>query len=100
MVSLSLTAGGFPLIGSRRAQKLKYKDYAEFLNKFEGRFGTKPKKIGLPTVEFKELEKDLEEQAPIPYTADYKDGERLFLLGVEIVNSGGNNGANVQFHTA
>jgi hypothetical protein len=54
----------------------------------------------LPTVEFKELEKDLEEQAPIPYTADYKDGERLFLLGVEIVNSGGNNGANVQFHTA
>ncbi len=79
---------------------MTFKDYKAFVERFEGRFGARPKKIGLPSVEFKELEKDLEELAPIPYTADYKDGERLFLLGVEIVNSGGNNGANVQFHTA
>lgn len=79
---------------------MKFKDYTEFLNKFEGRFGVKPKKIGLPRPEFKELEKDLEDHAPVAYTADYKDGERLFLLGVEIVNSGGTDGANVQFRTA
>lgn len=100
MASRSPTAGGFPLIGSRRAHKLKYKDYVEFVQKFENRFGTKPKKVGLPSLEFKELEKDLEDSAPVPYSADYKGAERLFLLGVEIINSGGTNGANLQFHTA
>jgi hypothetical protein len=79
---------------------LKYKDYVEFLQKFEKRFGTKPKKVGLPSPEFRELEKDLEDLAPVPYSANYNSGERVFLLGVEIVNSGGTDGASLQFHTA
>jgi hypothetical protein len=54
----------------------------------------------MPSVEFRELEKDLEDGAPVSYSADYKGAERIFLLGVEIVNSGGTNGASVQFYTA
>lgn len=79
---------------------MKYKDYVEFVQKFENRFGAKPKKVGMPSVEFRELEKDLEDGAPVSYSADYKGAERIFLLGVEIVNSGGTNGASVQFYTA
>lgn len=79
---------------------MKYTDYTEFLTKFENRFGTKPTSIGLPEVEFRELEKDLEELAPVAYSADYTDGERITLSGVVIKNSGGKDGANIQFRTA
>lgn len=79
---------------------MKYTDFVKFLSKFEERFGTKPKSIGLPKVEFSELEKDLEALAPVPYTADYSKKPTIFLMGVAIRNTEGEDHANVQFRTA
>jgi hypothetical protein len=78
---------------------LKYTDYTDFLKKFETRFGNKPTSIGLPEVEFKELEKDLEDLAPVAYSADYTNEGEIKLNGVIVKNSGRNDGTRIQFRT-
>lgn len=78
---------------------MKYKDLTEFVSRFEKRFGTKPKSVGLPKTEFNELEKDLEDLAPVSYTADYSNGSTITVMGVTVRNTGGDDHANVQFRT-
>jgi hypothetical protein len=100
MVSSFRMAAESLLIGLRKEHNLNYKDYTQFLKKFETRFGNKPNSIGLPEVEFKELEKDLEDRAPVAYSADYSDKGEIKLDGVIVKNSGRNDGARIQFRSA
>ena len=83
---------------------MTYKDLMDFMKKFDKKFATKPKRIGLPELSFRELETDLADLAPTDYRANYVNGERILILGVEIFNSEykttGRNDANIELHNS
>lgn len=56
----------------------------DFVSDFEAKFGAKPTRIGLTKDRFEHLEKQLENQAPVKYTACYLGNARLRLLGMEV----------------
>jgi hypothetical protein len=83
---------------------MTYKDLTDFMKKFDKKFATKPKRVGLPELSFRELEKDLADLAPTGYQAWYENGEHISILGVEIFNSeykpSRRNDANIELHNS
>jgi len=67
---------------------MQLKNLKSFLNSFEEKFGAKLKRVGVNQESFKEFEKELEDTAPVPYTACYDNGiGRISVLGVEVFES-------------
>lgn len=56
----------------------------DFANDFQAKFGAKPTRIGLTRDRFEYLEKELEQQAPVKYTACYLGNARIRVLGMEV----------------
>lgn len=64
---------------------MKLKNLKKFINSFEEKFGAKLKRVGVNQEAFSEFEKELENNAPVEYTACYNDGVgRINVLGVEV----------------
>ena len=56
----------------------------DFANDFEQKFGAKPTRIGLPRHRFEYLERELENQAPVKYTACYLGKAKIRIFGMEV----------------
>ena len=67
---------------------MKLQNLKSFVNSFEEKFGAKLKRVGVNQESFKEFEKELEDTAPVPYTACYNKGTgTINVLGVEVFES-------------
>jgi hypothetical protein len=56
----------------------------DFVNDFEAKYGAKPTRIGITKDRFEYLEKQLEDQAPVKYTACYLGTAKIRLFGTEV----------------
>ena len=67
---------------------MKLQNLKSFVNSFEEKFGAKLKRVGVNQESFKEFEKELEDTAPVRYTACYNNGiGTINVLGVEVFES-------------
>ena len=67
---------------------MKLQNLKSFVNSFEEKFGAKLKRVGVNQESFQEFEKELEDTAPVPYTACYNNGiGTIKVLGVEVFES-------------
>ena len=67
---------------------MKLQNLKSFANSFEEKFGAKLKRVGVNQESFKEFEKELEDTAPVQYTACYNNGlGTINVLGVEVFES-------------
>lgn len=67
---------------------MKLQNLKSFVNSFEEKFGAKLKRVGVNQESFKEFEKELEDIAPVHYTACYNNGiGTINVLGVEVFES-------------